>query len=147
MADEDRPLTKEGARKMKAVARGMRAMDLQFDRLFSSPYLRAMQTAQIVASAFSMKVETWESLKAEARPQATTMALAKVAEENVLIVGHQPHLGALVSLLIAGDADVQINFKKGGLCKLTMSANGSRPSATLEWLMAPSQLRQYGRGR
>jgi phosphohistidine phosphatase len=143
-ADEDRPLTKDGVRKMRAAARGMRAMDLEFDRILSSPYLRARQTADIVASVFSGKVEIWESLKAEVRPQSAVAALAKVAEDRILIVGHQPHLGSLVSLLIAG-ADVQINLKKGGLCLLTMEAIRPGPCATLEWLLAPSQLRRNGR--
>jgi phosphohistidine phosphatase len=143
-ADEDRPLTPEGARKMRRAARGMREMGLEFDRILSSPYLRARQTADIVAPLFSRKVEIWEALKSETRPQQTVAALARVPEERVLIVGHQPHLGLLVSLLTAG-SEIQINLKKGGLCMLRMDAIRSGPCATLEWLMAPSQLRRFAR--
>lgn len=146
-ADEDRPLTSEGRRKMKAIARGMQAMGLEFDRLISSPYPRARQTAEIVSAAFSLDIDIWDSLKPDIRPQQTVAALARAPEERVLIVGHQPHLGALVSLLIAGDPGAGIELKKGGLCKLTMDAVRSGRSATLEWLMTPSLLRQIGRRR
>src|SRR6267378_3851023 len=49
VGDADRPLTGRGERKLQRVAEAMAAMELSFDRLFSSPYIRARQTAELIA--------------------------------------------------------------------------------------------------
>ncbi len=54
-SDSERPLSKEGIRKMKKAAKGMRRMDLHFDWILTSPFRRAYDTAQIVAKEFKAK--------------------------------------------------------------------------------------------
>ena len=49
--DADRPLTPEGKRKLRQVAEAMEALELSFDLILSSPYLRARQTAEVIAAA------------------------------------------------------------------------------------------------
>src|ERR1035438_4666613 len=55
--DADRPLTPEGERKLLQIAEAMEALDLTFDLILSSPYLRARQTAEIVAEALRQGLE------------------------------------------------------------------------------------------
>ena len=55
--------------------------------------------------------------------------------ENVLLVGHEPHLTELVSALL-NSKPLAIDFKKGGLCSLSLSGSG----AILNWLLTPTQL-------
>jgi phosphohistidine phosphatase len=140
--DENRPLTKDGVRKMKEVARGMRALKLRLDRIVTSPWLRAKQTAEIVAKTFHQEVEIWRSLIPSEDPRQLIAALRKSSDENLLLVGHEPHLSQFISVLISGGPDTQIEFKKGGLCMVSSDDLIYGQCATLHWLLAPSQLRK-----
>lgn len=142
--DARRALTGEGASKMKRIARGMRAMGLTFDVVLTSPYRRARETASIVAAELGLadRVELLSLLE----PGEDMVALVKnlaAREGNVdhcLLVGHEPMLGSLVSLLVAGDTNLNLTMKKGGLCKLTVDDIRLGRCATLEWLLTPKQL-------
>src|SRR5687768_2956753 len=90
--DENRPLTKDGKRKMEAAAQGMRKLGLEFGRLLSSPYLRARQTAEIVGQVFKMDVGLWKPLIPSVGHRVLIANLVKIREDNVLLVGHEPHL-------------------------------------------------------
>jgi phosphohistidine phosphatase len=59
---------------------------------------------------------------------------------NVLLVGHEPGLSQLISLLVAGEAGVSILLKKGSLCKLSVESLKPGRCATLEWLLTPKQM-------
>ena len=54
--DADRPLTPEGERKLQLVAAAIKALELGFDLILSSPYLRARQTAEVVAARIASSV-------------------------------------------------------------------------------------------
>jgi phosphohistidine phosphatase SixA len=56
------------------------------------------------------------------------------------LVGHEPYLSELISMLLSGTTDLSINFKKAGLCKLTVEHLRLGPCATLEWLVSPKLL-------
>jgi phosphohistidine phosphatase len=139
--EKDRPLTKEGKRKMKAIAEGMRSLELQFGRILSSPYRRAMETAQIVAAAFRMEIEICKALTPGGNQRELITRLAKIPEEDLLLVGHEPDLSQLISLLISGNSEARIELKKAGLCKLVSDHLTFGRSATLEWILPPAQLR------
>ena len=61
--------------------------------------------------------------------------------QRVLLVGHEPDLSRLISLLITGNSEALIELKKGGLCKLTAEKLNFGKCATLNWLLTPKQLR------
>jgi phosphohistidine phosphatase len=61
--------------------------------------------------------------------------------ERVLLVGHQPDLGELVSLLVWGSRQVSIPLKKGGLCRIDVTEMPPQSLGTLQWLLTPKQLR------
>jgi phosphohistidine phosphatase len=140
--DEDRPLTEDGVRKMKDIAEGMRNLRLELDRLVTSPLLRARQTAEIAGKALDQEVEIWKSLDPSGDPRQLVADLRKSNDENILLVGHEPHMSECISVLISGNPDVPIDFKKGGLCKLSSEDLVYGRCATLHWLLAPSQLRK-----
>jgi phosphohistidine phosphatase SixA len=60
--------------------------------------------------------------------------------ENVLLVGHEPYLGKLIALLAAGNTSLEIDFKKGGLCKLEAEFLLYGRCAKLAWLITPRQM-------
>ena len=143
--DVNRPLTKDGIRKMKEIAEGMRCLELDFDRIVSSPLLRARQTAEIAANVFNQDLEIWKSLHPSEDPRKLISTLRKSNDQNILLVGHEPHFSQFISVLTSGGADVQIDFKKGGLCKLTTDDLIYGRCAFLQWLLAPAQLRKFRR--
>jgi phosphohistidine phosphatase len=144
--DTQRPLTAEGERKMRRVARGMKAANLSFDLILSSPYLRARQTAEVVVEILgrARKVEFSDTLAADGNPKELINGLRKTRRKRVLLVGHEPYLSRLISFLISGGAGISINLRKGGLCKLTAESLRYGRCATLEWLLTPRQMRQLG---
>ena len=146
--DADRPLTPEGKRKLRQVAGAMEALELSFDLILSSPYLRARQTAEIIAEALKAhkKLELSDSLTpgGSARKLVDLLNHLQPPPESVLLVGHEPYLSGLISLLVAGDASFALVMKKGGLCKLSTGSLKPGRCATLEWLLRPKQMALMG---
>lgn len=148
--DRERRLTPEGEEKMREIAEGMKACELKFDLILSSPFVRAKQTADIVAEAFQCKKRL--ELSPHLAPGGSPQKLIDEVNSNyadkksILLAGHEPYLSGLISLLISGGAGITINFKKGGLGKLTVARLRHGQCATLEWLLTPRQLRGLGRG-
>jgi phosphohistidine phosphatase len=142
--DGDRPLTAEGERKMREAAAGMRKLDLVFDRVISSPYLRARRTAEIVVEVFGGTVEFSDALTPDGDPSALLRRLHALSakETAILLVGHEPYMSRLLSMVLTGTGALQLTLKKGGLCKVVSAEPAFGRSATLEWLLTPRQLRQ-----
>jgi phosphohistidine phosphatase len=140
--DGDRPLTKEGEEKMGQIAETMLAMDLKFDLILSSPYTRARRTAEIVAEALDDEVTFSNLLEPDSNALELIREINDEKPQRVLLVGHEPDLSRLVSVLISGGSDGAIELKKGGLCKLTVDRLAFGQCATLNWLLTPKQLRQ-----
>ena len=65
--------------------------------------------------------------------------------ENIAIVGHEPYLSGLVSMLIAGDPEISLNLKKGGICCLSVEKLVHARCANLKWLLSPAQLVEIGK--
>jgi len=139
--DSERPLTAEGEKQLRQIATAMKKMDLQFDLILSSPFLRAKQTAEIVAK--NLKLKKRLKFSDELKPDGGVKNLfrqlneLKPAPENVLLVGHEPYLSRLISLLVSGGENVAIDFKKGGLCKLKVEKLQTGRCAMLAWLLTP----------
>lgn len=144
--DSERALTTDGIEKMRRVAKGMQSLGLCFDQLLSSPFKRAVQTAEIVIETLNpvRPLEIVPELAAGTNVRKTIQALRKFQNPNasLLIFGHEPDLSNLISTLISGDLSVPITMKKGGLCSLTVDSLRSGRCATLEWLLTPAQLRK-----
>jgi phosphohistidine phosphatase len=143
--DADRPLIPKGERRLRSAAAAMKKLELSFDLILSSPFVRARQTAEIVASELKLKkrVEFFDGLVPGGNPKALIHALneLKPAPENILLVGHEPYLSQLISLLASGHADAAaVEMKKGGLCKLEVGELRLGQCARLAWLLTPSQM-------
>jgi len=146
--DSKRPLTKEGEKKMEEVARGMKRLGLTFDLILTSPYERALRTAQILVEVYKVrKLFQTKNLVSEADPRAIIDEINDNFStlKEVVIVGHEPFLGGLISTLLTGDGALKINFKKAGLCKLGIGDLRFGKCAQLEWLMTPRQLARLGK--
>jgi phosphohistidine phosphatase len=142
--DADRPLTREGERKLQRIARAMKALDLDIDLILTSPYVRARQTAECVAELLklSRKLEFTNTLTpgGDSSQLVELIARRQPPPENVLLVGHEPYLSGLVSLLVAGAEGFAVVLKKGGLCKLSVDALMHGRCAAISWLLTPKQM-------
>ena len=142
--DAERSLTPEGRSKLAHIVKAMHRMELAFDAIISSPYVRARQTAELVACGFKKpaKVQLCEALI----PDGTSVQVVDILRRlkplpgNLLIVGHEPNLSSLVSVLVGGKGGSCVVFKKGGLCKLCVHSLRPQPDASIEWLLTPKQM-------
>lgn len=142
--DSERPLTKEGAKKMRRIAKESKKLNLKFDVILSSPFLRAKQTAEIMAEEFHREnvLKFSSHLKVGGNPAALVHEIKTSYKkfDRILLVGHEPYLSGLISMLVSGKTDMSITMKKGGVCNLSVESLRYGRCATLEWLMAPAQI-------
>lgn len=142
--DSHRPLTPEGRKRTREVCRALRAMKLKFDLVLASPFVRAKQTADIVAEVFGIQqhLHLSSNLAPGFNPRSLVTELRRAAqpEDRVLLVGHEPDLSQLASLLISGKTQAGITLKKAGLIKLAVDELACGRCATLEFLLTPRLL-------
>ncbi len=141
--DDERPLTALGTRRMRRNAKGLRRACPQVDVLAASPLVRAQQTARLVAEAYRVEaLETIEALRPDAEPRALMAWLARQpSDATVAVVGHEPHVGRLVSWCLAGVDDSAVVFKKGGAALIEFAMKPAARKGRLHWLLTPAQLR------
>lgn len=148
--DSTRPLTREGEEKTLDVARGLQNLDLSFDLILSSPYARALRTAEIVAEVFKSK-KIFES--ANLTPGADLNALIGEINENhrgvndLLLVGHEPFMSKMISMLLAGTDSLSIELRKAGCCHLQTAKLAPEQCASLQWMATPRQLARLGKSK
>ena len=146
--DADRPLTKDGRRKMREAAAGLRREVPRIDVLASSSLVRAVETAEVIAEAYGDGVEVVRvgGLVPSKPVNAVLHWLQSQAKEaTVCVVGHEPHLGVVISWLLTGLQESFVPMKKGAACLLEFERDVKPGRAKLLWLLKPSQLRDLGK--
>lgn len=147
--DSERPLTREGLAKLERIVAALSPLGVQVDAMLTSPYVRAHDTAVVAAKALGVEPIVVDDLSAGADPNDFVDAISEQAPqaERVMVVGHEPDLSRLISMLIAGHDWSAVRMKKAGLAKLEVGELRVGPCATLEWLLWPKQLvRLAGKG-
>jgi phosphohistidine phosphatase len=147
--DELRPLTPQGEKKMQRIARGLRALNVEFSRLYSSPLVRATQTAEVVRKALRINsIEQTDAMLPEASPQALLSVLNELPADAIVgFVGHEPHLGYLLSFLLSGQRAPFAAFKKGGVACLEGEKPAEAGKFALRWMLEPNHLVAIGDNR
>jgi phosphohistidine phosphatase len=140
--DAERPLTRQGRTAMARVANGLRQRVRSIDVLAASPLVRAAQTASIVAKEYGgLSIDTVPALTPGSAPAPFAAWLRTQRDaETMAIVGHEPHLGMLLTWLISGRRDSHVTLEKGGACMLEIDGRPGARCATLEWLLPPDVL-------
>ncbi len=143
LPDAERRLTPEGTRELRAMGRGLRALDLRPEVVLTSPLVRARQTAQLAAEALGCPERLREDyrLAAGAGFGDMTAVLEGVSPESrVLLVGHEPDLSEMIAALIGGG---MIRMKKASLA--CVSTPRLTPAAgELRWLLTASLITRLG---
>jgi phosphohistidine phosphatase len=145
--DPERFLTDEGMEKTKQVAKGVAEIGAAPDLMISSPYVRAVQTAEIFASALEhgkQKIRKSDLLLPGADPMQLFRELAKEKQASaVFIFGHAPHLDDLIATAIGAKHHVTA-MKKAGVALVELRRMVP-PSGELVWLATPKLLRKAGK--
>ena len=144
-----RPLTSKGRDKMKKIAQGLWELEILLDLILSSPAVRTMETAKILANRLDVKKS---KVIPTAHLQVTGYADQLINEinekyagvENIALIGHEPYLSNLVSVLLCGQPDISMTLKKGSVCYLSVEGMHYGKCAHLNWLLSPGQLIHIG---
>lgn len=141
--DSLRPLSDEGARKWRRQAAGLAAIDARPDQILTSPFLRARQTADLLAAAWLKKPKVVEmpALQPGVKARDVLRVLEPVGRQaSVALVGHEPGLGELAALLVGFRTPPE--FKKGGVARIDVAILPPPPgSGALQWWLTPRLLR------
>jgi len=146
--DADRPLTYRGAERVAQVAVGLKRLDVQPTHVLSSPLIRAIETAKIAHSTLRVRsaAQIVDELVPDAPPDRLLSVLRDLPPEScVLCVGHEPHLGMVASVMLAGKHSTAFPFKKAGACLIELSIPAKPGRGVLRWWLTPDQLRAMGK--
>lgn len=135
--DAGRALTPEGKEKLRRVLKRARAKP---SLILSSPYRRALETADIAAQVlgYEGRIVRTEALLPEASPFRVWEEIrARKDEPAILLAGHQPHMSSLAAFLLDSPA-LQVDMKKGALARIDCERLGTRPGGVLKWMLTPA---------
>jgi phosphohistidine phosphatase len=139
--DESRSLTVRGRADARRVGRALARRGVRFSLMLSSPLVRAVQTAEIVAAAldFRGRLLATDLLVPEAQPSQMVAFLASLGEEkSVALVAHEPILSALAAALIHRPEYPALRKAEA----LRIRLPGGRGKGTLRWRVDPSGHRE-----
>ncbi len=132
---------------MREAALGIAAIGVRPAAILSSPLARALQTARILARALepSPPITLHEELEPSTLPARTMLLLAEPRGEEIVLVGHEPHLSTLAAWLISGRHESALELRKGGLIRIDFDGEPAPGSGRLVCLLTPKLLRRLGR--
>lgn len=140
--EAERPLTAKGVQRTRSAALGLRSLDVKPDVLITSPYVRAAQTAEIVAEALGFppeKIRVSEALKPAADPAEILKELSQLRAREVMCFGHAPHEDLWISHLAGARGPFTELKKAGAACFEHATAHGKWQ---LRWILTPKILRE-----
>ncbi len=131
--DHDRPLTQRGIERTRTAAKVMQKLDVNPVHIYSSPRVRAVETAQIVAEALGKTVEVRDGVNFSFNVNAVRALIDGLTErQDVMFVGHNPSMSEVVSELTGAN----VSLKKGGLARVDVFSP-SLEGCELVWLITP----------
>jgi phosphohistidine phosphatase len=142
--DSKRSLTSEGKQEVVDLSNGLNSLKIKLDGVYTSPLLRAKQTAEIAAKSLKYKGEIKEldCLKPEGSRLEFYSILSKLKQDStILVVGHEPYLSEMIGEAIS-QTECRINLKKAGLARIKVSSTLPKIKGELRWLLTPRHLKK-----
>ncbi len=143
--DSKRPLTPEGKTKMREIVSGLSRAGFDLDWIVTSPLVRAVETAEIVADSLGSNVpmDFCDALSPGGSAEALIAFLAKHPNrKRVLVVGHEPDLSETAARLMGAGRHANLALKKGGCCLITFDEFPPKSPGQLVWWLTPRFLRK-----
>lgn len=143
LEDSERQLTSRGVIRTERAARFLEALGVRPGTLYSSPLVRARQTAEILGEQLRLTVQIAPELAPGFNIDALEQLCAGLGdEEEVMLTGHEPDLSSTISTLTGLG---RVVMKKGGLARVDVTAE--RPMrGHLVWLLTPKVMDLRVRG-
>ena|SRR5579871_1572206 len=144
--DPERYLTPKGVERTRAAAQGLLELNVKPNAFFTSPYVRAVQTGELVCEMLDCDaggLHATDALKPEAKPPRLAEELSKIKAAEVICFGHAPHLDEFIAYTVRAGAPFTSLRKAGAACLDIESF--SAPRATLVWLLTAKALRTLGK--
>jgi len=138
--DSDRALTGEGQEKLRRVLARAHAAGVAPSLILSSPYRRAVETAEIAAEVlqYKDKVVKTPALVPDAAPFDTWEEIRKRPSEHaILLASHEPLMSTLAAFLLSSPA-LSVDMKKGALLRVDCDRFGPEPKGVLKWMLTPA---------
>lgn len=134
--DSDRALSQRGKREVERVGLYLQQSKTQIDLIVSSPLLRAKETAATIQQMNQIEnVTTSEFLVPESNIAQLLKELNELTAPAVLLIGHEPQMSALISVLISGSERAHIEMKKATLACLAVQKPVQEGMGLLRWLI------------
>src|SRR5215471_18014023 len=140
--DGKRPLTHEGAARMRRAVAGLRELDPKIGVVYTSPLVRASQTAELLVSGLKPApvLRQLPALVPGGSPAKVAEGVAFDRDACAFaLVGHEPSMGELAAWLIGARAPLP--FRKGGICRIDFPDQPSNRNGQLVWFATPKMLR------
>jgi phosphohistidine phosphatase len=135
--DAERALTAEGRDKLKRILKRARTADCSPSLMLTSPYLRAVQTAEIAADVLGYRKELLRTraLVPEASPHEVWEEVRVHSDEaSILLASHEPLMSTLAAFLLRSPA-LQVDMKKGAIMRLETDRFSIEPRCVLKWML------------
>jgi phosphohistidine phosphatase len=144
--DEERWLTEPGRSKFRKVAKRFRRLRPEPIEIVTSPLVRAVQTADILADEIGDEgeISVWPGLKPEVSPKAVLLRLASLdADRRIALVGHEPQMSGLAAGLL-GRREFPLPFPKGAIACIDVKKQRGSRRVSFRWLLVPKGRRFLG---
>jgi phosphohistidine phosphatase len=138
--DSERALTSEGREKLRRVLQRARAAGVAPSLILSSPYRRAVETADeaVEVLGYEGKVVKTRSLLPNSPPFDVWEEIRKRHDESaILLASHEPLMSSLAAHLLASPA-LQVDMKKAALLRIDCDRIGPEPKGVLKWMLTPA---------
>jgi phosphohistidine phosphatase len=129
--DAGRRLTEEGREAFADLVREL-AATLEIERIVSSPFARAMETARVLSAATGAAVEEEDALASGRSTGKEVLALARDAGDAVALVGHNPEIQEAINEVSGREEAV----RPGCIAAVELGERGAR---RLVWIAAPGR--------
>lgn len=144
--DSERPLTHKGEQRTRQAAYGLMHLGVRLESIWSSPLLRARQTAALAAGCLKptdARIVITSALEPDQPPTALFAELDRARLSRVLCVGHLPHLDLVLGEALTGARTSLGSFKKAGAAAIDFPVSPASVGRLL-WFIPPRVLRSIG---
>ncbi len=140
--DPERALSARGRDEARTTGLALRALQARIERVVSSPFLRARETAELLAGGFepAPEVEFQDAIAPGAPPEAFLKLLGELRGREVAIVGHQPDLGHFLAVILDLSGSGVVSFPPGSVACLEVDPDFR---FKLAWFRTPSELSAF----
>ena len=141
-SDARRPLTDAGRKRMRGAAKALHGLVPAVDAIASSPLIRALETAEILAERYDdLAVVELKALSPGGSDRELLDWLREQPQDAVVVlVGHEPDLGLLASWLLTGKKSAFAPLRKGAACLIRFAEAPAAGGGVLEWSLTPKLL-------